>query len=94
MRSFRKNLLQAATEERNAGNISRWQMMQLRVATLRPQVMEQLEELATQEAVIYGATKSSQEIDWDSLLDFLKEILPLLLEFIMALLNIFTGPGD
>ena len=36
-------------------------------------------------------TARPEEVDWDSLLDFLKELLPFIIQFIEALMAIFGG---
>ena len=81
---FRKHLLEAAEAAVADGTISRSDMIRLRFATLMPRVCDRLEQAAAEQlAHDKGCSVASMgAIDWASLLAFIKEIMPIILQLI------------
>jgi hypothetical protein len=68
--------------------------VKLKLATLRPMVLLALHDEVLLRGVECGAIAPLSadipgEIDWDSLLAFLQELLPMILEFISQLMSLF-----
>lgn len=79
---FRTALLKAAEEAQKEGTISRAQLLKLRVVTLIPSVSNGLQQAVAEQAVMEGEAVSIQAIDWNGLAEFLKTIMPLILQLI------------
>ena len=98
---FRKALLSTGRQARKAGEISEREFRQLRRGSYNPWVMPQLEVLVAQDAeaqglidpILYKADGSIElpDIDWDKLVDMMREIVELIIEAIERLLNIFSA---
>lgn len=92
MSNFRDALLTAADQAARAGEIDRLDVFHLRLATSLPRVRKQLETECCQHAVASGlaaANQSSAAIDWNNLVPFLKELLPVILEIIKTVIALF-----
>lgn len=76
--TFRRALLQVAQNQ----DIDRFEMMQLRVVTLIPGVCDRLEAAAREQAVFENVVQDGAAIDWSGLTEFLKVILPFILQLI------------
>jgi len=90
---FRRVFNKAVRQAYGEGQISLRQAAALHLAVVL--FRDQLEAFCVQQAVTAAtlppeAADKPGEIDWDALLEFLKELLPLILEFIEALLVIFA----
>lgn len=87
-------IIEAAKEARDAGDITAKEYRRMRLfRMLFPRRFHALAEAALEqyieEAPVIAADGTINEIDWDALLEFLRELMPLILEFIEALMNIF-----
>ncbi len=80
--SFRKALLKAAEDANREGTITRAELLKLRVVTLVPSVSNNLQQAVAEQAVMDGQAASIQAIDWEGLAEFLKTIMPLILQLI------------
>lgn len=83
--NFRRTLIKAAEEAHDTGEITRGDLFRLRFASLRPQVAAQLERCCAEQAELEGimpAGSSFNAFDWTTLLAFIRELLPLILELI------------
>ena len=97
MFNFYQAVLKAGIEAYDAGEISLADLRKIRRVRFRPFARAHLRELeltVAEDAVLAGRLKPSaidrpSEINWDSLLDFLRELLDLILAFITSLLVIF-----
>jgi len=97
MFGFYRAVLKAACEAHEAGEISAADLRTIRRVRFRPFARAHLRELeltVAEDAVLAGrltasALEAPSEFDWDSLLDFIRELLAMILEFIKSLLVIF-----
>ena len=94
MSNFRRSLLAAARDACQAGDITACDCRAIRRATWRPLVLARLHNQVVEDAAMTGVVTAVQatnpeEIDWDGFLDFLKDLLPMILEFIKALMLLF-----
>jgi hypothetical protein len=93
-KGFKVALREVAFDAFKAREITCRNLAGVLFCTAIPKIREQLEDFVIQSAIAQGklppeAANKPEEIDWDDLLAFLKELLPLILEFIQALLVIF-----
>lgn len=88
--TFRQALLAAASAAVTAGEMSPRDLRRLRLVSIFPSICDRLEDFAVECAIADGLAAAPGEIDWDQLIKFLEELLPLILEFIQALLVIFA----
>ncbi len=94
MRKFRRVLLEAARAGQTEGTITGPELRLIRrTMWLRPRVASELHRrccgLAYAEGKVEGDVQPG-DIDWDALLEWLKELLPLILEFIKELIDLFS----
>lgn len=92
---FRKVFIRAIQEERKEGNISTREAIALRVASFSPAFLKKAQDVAViQIALSDGAddlpvTETGAidvaNIDWDALLEFIKALLPIILQILAAL---------
>lgn len=87
-------ILEAAKEARDRGDISTRDYRRLRMFKLLfPRRFNALAEASlevyVEEAPIIAADGTVSEIDFDKLLEFIRELMPIILEFIKALMDIF-----
>lgn len=85
--SFKSALLSAAEAEFNVGRITRFQLRLINATALfRPWKIRQCEAFVVDEAVKAGkigdASAVSDGFDWNALLEFIRELLPIILEII------------
>lgn len=81
-REFRKVLMQAASEARRSGDISIAEYFKLSLATRVPGVLEKIQAATQEAAAEQGLANSVGAVDWEKLLQFIKDFLPILLELI------------
>ena len=79
---FRKAVIAQAELKFKAKEITRLQLMGLRIATTRRASLEQMHQVCAEQAIEEGAVGSYGALDWVKLTAFIKEMLPYLLEFI------------
>jgi len=82
LKSFRDSLLKAAGQSVKDGEISRMDLMRLRIASMSPKVLERMHQAASEQLLSEGMAASFGAIDWSQLLAFIKEIIPIILELI------------
>lgn len=88
--TFRDALLKAAVEEK----IPIRDRLRLRLATLRPECLAQLQQVVVEEALLKGVLKPSQTanldaFDFNELLDFIRSLLEMLIELLPLIIAIF-----
>lgn len=82
LKEFRSTILKAGEQAVKAGELSRLDLMRLRLATMAPRVLEQIHQAAAEQVLSDGLSASYGAIDWTKLLAFVKELIPLILELI------------
>lgn len=94
--SFHRNVILAAVEKRRAGELSRRDVLRLRVAMLSPAFRQKAKDLAIMQMSLSGSDAVGTDvaptgsdgkikpaaIDWDALLNFIKEIIPMIMQII------------
>jgi hypothetical protein len=78
--NFRRQLIAAAEKSQAEGKISRTDLMKIRLVTLTPGKLKQIEQVCFEQAVADGY--SAQQVDWTKLFDILKDLVPIVLELI------------
>lgn len=81
--NFRQSLIRAAEEAFANGEISRMQMIAVRMQSWRPAKLREIQDACCQELQSRGQMPAAGPgaIDWSALLAFLKELLPIILTF-------------
>lgn len=88
MLHFQNELLKAAKQALKEGTIERDDYRRLFLASFFPGLMKKLQDYATKLAVeetLFTAEAATKAIDWAKFTDFIKEIMPLILEFLKAI---------
>lgn len=95
--SFRSALIAAAEEAQKKGDITRGELILIRGQTLLPGRLKKIQTFVAEEAISRGIKPpcadpygDSVGWDWNSLLDFLREFLPMIMEFIKQLMDWFS----
>lgn len=86
--AFRRTLIKAAEESQQAGDISRVDLFKIRVTTLSRPALVKMQQAVIEQAIFEGklpANSPAAAIDWTTLLQFIKEALPIILEIIKLL---------
>lgn len=78
---FRRSLLAAAKQARNAGDITPAQYFLLSAASRNPLVLDRIQQ-AVHEAAIEEGLATAQAIDWDSLIGFIEKLIPIIIQLI------------
>lgn len=81
LQEFRKALLTASGEAYKAGEISRLDVFKIRIASLNKTSLQKMQMAVAEQAVFEGKATPST-LDWSTLVFFIKDILPLILELI------------
>ena len=89
--SFRYTLLKQATEALKANEITKEQYRAIRIACWRPNLLREIENRVIEDARASGLyadllAAGVTDIDWDALAEFIREILEMILEFILSLM--------
>jgi hypothetical protein len=85
---FRHALLKAAQEEHKAGRLTAWEMYRIRwISALRPRKIREAQDAVADQACAAGYMSAASDgdgvgFDWMALLDFIKELLPIILQII------------
>jgi hypothetical protein len=74
--TFREALFKAAEEMK----LNRFQMFRLRLRMMMPSTAKEIEAAAVAEAMAQGLAPAVQQIDWDKMFEFLKWLIPILLD--------------
>lgn len=85
--SFKKTLDEAAAQAFKSGEITRWQLARIRMAIrFRPEAVAEIQAAVVDDAVAAGRMAPGDAIsaafDWTKLLDFIKQLLPIILQLI------------
>lgn len=100
---FHRALLKAAAERVKDGKMKRVDLVRLRVAMLSPAFRKHAEDLAVTQMAASGSENvpigedgviDRASIDWDAILAFLKEFIPILMELIKAFSVLSHSPHD
>lgn len=86
-KGFRRALLAAAQQARDEGRINGWEMFRIRTASaLQPARLREAQEAVMDQACAAGLMSDgagdAEGFDWAALLDFIKELLPIILQII------------
>jgi len=81
LQSFRKALISAAESSYRDGEISRLDVFKIRVASLNKEVLKKMHATVVEQASFEGKAEPAK-VDWSTLLTFIKELLPIILELI------------
>jgi len=86
-KSFAKTLRKAAKEAWRNGDLSRWDLAKVRLATrINPAGIQEAQAAVEDEAMAAGLCMSNETFgegfDWDALLAFITKLLPLILQLI------------
>jgi hypothetical protein len=83
--SFRRSLVRAAEEAHDSGEITRGELFKIRISSLSRPVLRQMQQAVAEQAVHEGkivAGSPMSAVNWDNLLQFIKELLPIILEIV------------
>jgi hypothetical protein len=83
--SFRRSLIRAAEEAHDAGEITRGELFKIRISSISRPALRQMQQAVAEQAVHEGkivAGSPMSAVNWDNLLQFIKELLPVILEII------------
>ena len=86
-KGFRRALLAAATQARNEGQINGWELFRIRtVSALYPGKLREAQDVVMDQACAAGLMGEGagdvEAFDWMALLDFIKELLPVILQIV------------
>jgi hypothetical protein len=86
-KGFRRALLTAAVQARDDGTISGWELFRIRtISALQPGKLRDAQDAVVDNACAAGlmldSDAESDGFDWTSLLAFIKEFLPILLQIL------------
>lgn len=85
-KGFRRALLAAAQQAREEGRINGWEMFRIRTASaLQPGRLREAQDAVADQACAAGLMSDGDDaeaFDWAALLDFIKELLPVILQII------------
>ena len=91
---FRKTIIQASKKAFSDGEITRKQLLKIRLGTLSPAVLEKIEDVAIMQMAASGEDLSGivevnsdgkinrASIDWNNLIDFVERLIPIILQII------------
>ena len=79
---FRKAVISAAEAQCKAKEITRVQLIMLRIATMNKATLERMHQACAEQVLADGAAQSYGAIDWTKLAAFIKEMIPIILELI------------
>lgn len=86
-KGFRRALLAAASQARDEGQITGWEMFRIRTAAaLAPGKLREAQDVVMDQACAAGLMHEGdgdgESFDWMALLDFIKELLPVVLQIV------------
>jgi hypothetical protein len=86
-KGFRRALLAAAQQARDEGRITGWEMFRIRTAAaLAPGKLREAQDVVVDQACAAGLMHEGDGeldgFDWMALLDFIKELLPVVLQIV------------
>ncbi len=89
MFNFRSALMQAAIQAFKEGQITRAELFTIRVASLSPKVLRKIELACVEQLKEEGVIDKGllpEEINWEEIIKWIIEILPIILQLIMLFL--------
>jgi len=87
LREMRRVVRQALVDAAADGDIDRRDCFRARLRLWRPALVEALHEELVCQLVLEGKLRGTEdvaEIDWDSFLEFIRELLAIIMEFILV----------
>ena len=78
---FRRSLLEAAKRARQSGEITAMEYFTLSAASRNPRVLDKMQ-AAVHEAAIEDGLATATAIDWDSLIEFIEKLIPIIIKLI------------
>ena len=78
---FRRTLLAAAKQAREAGDITPAQYFMLSAASRNPNTLDKMQ-AAVHEAAIEEGLATTQAVDWDALIGFIEKLIPIIIQLI------------
>jgi hypothetical protein len=78
-------LIKAAEEAQSNGEITRGELFKIRIASISRPALRQMQQAVVEQATHEGKIVAGTPIgavNWDNLLQFIKELLPIILEII------------
>ncbi len=91
--AFRKVILSEAEKSCKAGEITRMGLLRIRLVVSSPRALKNLHQACCEHVIAEGKATSATAIDWSKLLDFVKELIPLIMELIQLFTDI-TPPNS
>jgi hypothetical protein len=84
MAEFRRSLLTAAEQSFRDGDLTRAELVRIRLTTLNPKTCAKLHQCCCEQMVCEGRVQSGMvaAIDWSKALAILKELIPVILQII------------
>ena len=79
--AFRRSLLEAARNARKSGEITAVEFFMLSAASRNPATLDKMQ-AAIHEAAIEEGLATAQAIDWNSLIDFIEKLIPIIIKLI------------
>lgn len=79
--TFRKSLLAAGRKARDSGQITGLEFFLLSAASRNPATLEKMQ-AAVHEAAIEEGLATTQAIDWNSLIEFIEKLIPIIIKLI------------
>jgi len=86
LREFRKSLIAAAEQSFKDDEISRMDLIKIRFSSRSNRVLHEMHQACAEQALSEGICGSYGAIDWAKLIDFIKVILPIILQLIALFL--------
>jgi len=84
--NFRQTMLEAARKARSSGELERGEYVRIWLASLNPKNVEKCQQFVEDEAAAAGVSlpksNGADAPDWTSILEFIKTLLPLILQLI------------
>jgi hypothetical protein len=77
---FEKSILAAAAEMVKDNALSRFDFLRLKLRLRMPSVRAEMYSAASMEVMAHSGLASPQAIDWDKVFEFLKWLIPILLD--------------
>jgi hypothetical protein len=82
LKEFRKSLIKAAEQAFEDNEISRMDLIKVRFASRSNRVLKEMHQACAEQCLADGVCGSYEAIDWQKLVDFIKVILPIILQLI------------
>jgi hypothetical protein len=91
--NLRRAVIKAAKEKLRQGEITRSEMLMIRLGTLRRQVLDEVGDhvfaCAMAAGVLPAGADDYNDVDWSELLEIIAELIPQIMQIIQAILILF-----